>query len=156
MKHKLLAITLFLLVVSGLAVGQSILPTPNIVSSQIVTYVGPGFPNGFTASQNINTPYNVVFLVITCDLSNSGSSKIPCVGVDNPPTDQYGTPFTLIDYHFNTNSGHDWTEQEYYAVVQYAGTEVITFNTPVACHGGGCTWDVQVEQIQGILADELP
>ena len=157
MKHQLLVVTLFLFVVSGFAVGQGILPSPSIVSSQIVTYVGPGGINGpFTATQSINTAFNLVFLVITCDLGHSGSQGVQCLGVDTPPTDQHGIAFTPIDFHYNPNPNDDWSEQEYYAVVANTGTEVITFNTAEKCVPLDCTWNVQMEQIQGILADTLP
>lgn len=156
MKRQLSVAALFLLIVSGLAVGEGIVPTPNIVSSQIVTYVGPGGIHGpFTATLNINTAYNLVVLVVTCDLYNYGGNE-PCVGVDAPPTDQHGIVFTPIEYHFNTNPNYLWTEQEFYAVVPNAGSEVITFYTAVQCVPLDCTWNAQVEQIQGIQADVRP
>jgi hypothetical protein len=103
-----------------------------------------------------STPaYNLVVLVVTCDLYNYGGPA-PCVGVSSPPTDQHGTVFTLIEYHLNENPNYWWTEQEWYAVVPNAGSEVITFVPAVQCVPLDCTWNAEVEQIQGIQADTLP
>jgi len=153
MKRKLL-LSLSILIVSGLAVGQGILPSPSLVAHQIVTYVGPGGNGSFTATQNVTTAYNLVVLVITCDLSNSGWSGVPCVGVSSPPKDQNNIVFEPIEFHYNTS--YDWTEQEFYAVIPTSGTEVITFYPSVQCVPRDCTWVALVEQIQGVQADTLP
>jgi hypothetical protein len=148
MKRKLL-VSLFLLVVSGLATAQAVLPMPNIVDHQTLTTVAHG--GEYTVTENIATAYNLVILVVTCDLTNSTFSNIPCAAASTAPVDQNGIVFTPIEYHYN--STYDWTEQEFYAVIPTIGSEVITITTSTYC-STSCTWKTMAEQVEGIQADQ--
>jgi hypothetical protein len=149
MKRQLLTV-LLLLALSSLALGQAILPMPNLVDHQTTTDNGS---TTFTFTENIASAYNILYLVVTCDLTNyeAGQSGLGCGAALTPPVDS-NTPantFTPIEHHGNTS--YDWSEEAYYAIIPQTGSDVITFTTVVDC--SNCTWKAMIEQVQGIQAD---
>lgn len=144
MKYKTLALALFLLVMSCLSFGQGILPEPTLIDHQIVTNLGQ---DTFTATENIQSYFNLVVISVTCGWY-SGGSYLPCVGIDSP-TDQSGATWSKVERHYNTT--HGWTQEEWWAVIDSTGSDVITLATGYHCTT--CTWYAMVQQIQGIEAD---
>jgi hypothetical protein len=144
MKRQLSVVALFLFVVSGLALGQGILPQPTLVDHQIVSKVGNG---SFSATENIQTTYNHVVVSVTCNWP-SNFSDVPCIGVGYP-SDASGATWHLVERHYNT--ANNWTQEEWYAIISTTGSDVITFESAFTC--STCTWYAMVEQINGIQAD---
>jgi hypothetical protein len=85
MKRQLLTV-LLLLALSSLALGQAILPMPNLVDHQTTTDNGS---TTFTFTDNIASAYNILYLVVTCDLTNyeAGQSGLGCGAALTPPVD---------------------------------------------------------------------
>lgn len=129
----------------GVAVGQGILPQPTLIDHQIVSNVGH---TSFTATENIQSAYNLVVVSVTCNWY-SGGSKLACVGASSP-SDSSGATWTLAERHYNTTQL--WTQEEWWAVIPSSGSDVITLNTAFTC--STCTWYAMAEQINGIAADD--
>jgi len=119
---------------------------PNIVDHQTMSNTGV---DQFTATENIATAYNLVFISVTCSWQTNQLHDPPC-SATTVPTDQNGIQFTRIDRHFNTPAG--WTQEDWFAIIPTTGSDVITFSTFYKCNG--CTFNAMVEQIQGIEADD--
>lgn len=139
-------VALLLFLASGLAVGQAVVPMPNIVDHQTQTNAGP---TTYTMTENIASDDNIVMIVVACDYSYSTYSEWPCVAAASPPTDGTIT-FSLVDIHYSDSQ--DWTEETFFAIFPTTGSKVITFTVPVTC--SLCTWKTMVEQVQGIGAND--
>jgi hypothetical protein len=147
MKRQLFAV-LFLLALSSLAVGQASLPVPNIVDHQTTSNF-----NGlsFQFTENIASAYNILVLVVDCDLTNAGAGAYAngC-GATTYPSDGNGNTFVPIEHH--GSSADNWAENEYYAIIPQTGSDVITF-VPLYYCSPACTYKAMIEQVQGIGAD---
>jgi|SRR5579872_6410232 len=141
MKCKLSVVTLFVLLVSRLAIGQSLLPQPQIIDHQIVSGTGV---TSLTATEDIKSAYNILEVVVTCN--NAGNNGYPCFA---SVTDGSGTDFTSVSYW--SNDTQDWSEQILYIVEPTTGTQTITANTEFVC---SCTFNMLVQQVQGIAAHQ--
>jgi hypothetical protein len=152
MKRKLL-VSLFVIALSSLALGQAVLPVPNLVDHQTSSNFG-GASYQFT--EDIAEADNILILVVTCDLTNytaySMEWNLGCGATSgaNLPSDSHSNAFTPIEHH--GNSGNDWSEQDYYAIIPQTGTDVITFTPLVTC-SPACSYKAMIEQVQGIGAD---
>jgi hypothetical protein len=148
MKCKISLLTLFVVLLSGFALAQNILPEPTLIDHQIVTNVGH---NTFTATESIQTTYNLVYISVTCGWYGTGLYEPPCVGVGGL-SDTSGATWHLVERHYNTNTNYDFTQEEWYAIVGSTGTDTITLATGYSC--STCTWYAMAEQINGIEADD--
>jgi hypothetical protein len=149
MKRQLL-VSLFVIALSSLALGQAALPIPNIVDHQTSSNFG-GASYQFT--ENIASAYNILVLVVTCDLTNFSSTawENGCGGASTLPVDGHSNTFTFIEHH--GNSANDWAEDEYYAIIPQTGTDTITFTPLDYCNPVACTYKAMIQQVQGIAAD---
>jgi hypothetical protein len=66
--------------------------------------------------------------------------------------DQHGNNFTQFNVAWNNT--YSWEEQSLYLVEPTPGPTTITVNTAFQCTG--CQWNILVEQIQGINANDGP
>jgi hypothetical protein len=95
-----------------------------------------------TATENVQSAYNILEVVVTCDHDDSN----PCLASVSDGTNS----FTRVNYwHNDTN---DWTEDIWYLIEPTAGSTTITAGTEQVC--SGCSVDMLVQRIQGIAADQ--
>ncbi len=146
---RVLFFSLFLVALSGLAVGQSALPVPNLVDHQTTNDFGG---QSYQFTENIASAYNILILVVTCDWTHyqgPGDYTLGC-GASSAPADSNNITFTPIEHH--GNSANKWAEQEYYAIIPQTGSDTITFYPIMTCTPS-CTFKAMIEQVQGIGAD---
>ena len=152
MKRQLLGF-MFLVALSSLALGQAVLPVPNLVDHQTSSNFA-GVSYQFT--EDIAEADNILILVVTCDLTNytlyMDEWNLGCGATSgaNLPSDSHSNTFTPIEHH--GNSANDWSEQDYYAIIPQTGSDTITF-TPLVICSPACTYKAMIEQVQGIGAD---
>ena len=138
MKNRMVLVSAFLFLVASAATAQSLLPQPQIIDHQIVSGTDVQI---LTATENVQSAYNILEAVVTCDHNDTGY----CMTLVE---DSNGHSFTPVSsWHNDTN---DWTEEIWYLIEPSAGTTTVKGGTEQVC--GGCSVNMLVQQIQGIGA----
>lgn len=127
------------------AKAQTPLPVPNIVDHQVVTKPVGGL---LQATENIQTAYNWVVLYVTCDYGGTGLSPltVPCLA-GGDVKDQNGNQFALLSHV--GNAAQNWGMDSWYIIPATTGSMTVNAPTEFFC-SSGCTFNMVVEQVQGI------